>query len=164
MGNHYPVTCRRRGSNPGRGGDKRGFYHCAFQCGSPSRIIYRRPFQWRFINICIYVFSKLLLHLAIIQELGNQLIEERTFRTAFSVFGSRPNWLPYLLHCRFWSKLVAVTVTACFIWNTRTLLFRLLDKFPCLFRNRYSKIRASQLLKVPQICHHCHTITADVRC
>ena len=30
-GNHYPATCGRRGSNPGRSGNKRGFYPCAFQ-------------------------------------------------------------------------------------------------------------------------------------
>ena len=30
-GNHYPITCQRRESNPGCSGDKQGFYLCANQ-------------------------------------------------------------------------------------------------------------------------------------
>ena len=30
-GNHYPATCLYPGSNQGRSGDKRVFYHCVIQ-------------------------------------------------------------------------------------------------------------------------------------
>ena len=55
--NHYPATCGRRGSNPGRSGNKRGFYPCVVQALQIRHISISVRMKYLYLK-CRYHFLK----------------------------------------------------------------------------------------------------------